>query len=70
MTSTRLKLFLEDNLLTTLREDVFRPLMDRMLDGWGELDVEGKDKHSFEKCNECCQLGLHYVIYIYIHKVY
>ncbi|KAK4292487.1 hypothetical protein Pmani_034747 [Petrolisthes manimaculis] len=41
VTSTRLKLFLEDNLLTTVNEDVFKPLMDRMLDGWGELDVEG-----------------------------
>lgn len=41
VTSTRLKLFLEDNNLTTVLEVVFRPLMDRMLDGWGELDLAG-----------------------------
>ncbi|KAK7070458.1 hypothetical protein SK128_002722 [Halocaridina rubra] len=41
VTSTRLKLFLEDNLLTTVKEEVFLPLMSRMLDGWGELDLEG-----------------------------
>lgn len=40
-TSTRLKLFLEDNNLTRVEEAVFRPLMDRMLDGWGEIDLEG-----------------------------
>lgn len=41
VTSTRFKLFLEDNYLTKLKEEVFLPLMSRMLDGWGEIDLEG-----------------------------
>lgn len=42
VTSTRLKIFLEDNLLTKVEEEVFLPLMARMLDGWGELELQGK----------------------------
>ncbi|CAL4106808.1 unnamed protein product, partial [Meganyctiphanes norvegica] len=38
--STRLKVFLEHNHLTQLQEEVFRPLTDHMLDGWGELELE------------------------------
>lgn len=41
VTSTRLKIFLEDNLLTKVEEEVFLPLMARMLDGWGELELQG-----------------------------
>lgn len=48
VTSTRLKLFLEDNLLTKVEEEVFLPLMERMLDGWGELDLEGKTSSLYQ----------------------
>ncbi|XP_066969441.1 oplophorus-luciferin 2-monooxygenase non-catalytic subunit-like isoform X2 [Macrobrachium rosenbergii] len=41
ITSTRLLLFLDHNLLTNLREEVFMPLMSRMLDGWGGIEFAG-----------------------------
>ena len=42
VTSTRLLLELENNVLSILSEEALRPLMEeRMLDGWGGLELDG-----------------------------
>lgn len=52
--SDRLKVFLEENQLTTLPEEVFAPLLDHMVDGWGELDVAGNPL--------VCDCGLYWLL--------